>query len=91
MNLTSDRSARRPNSNGANDTPIRVRMKEIEAVKVGLTFDDWAGLTRTQFGSFWQMESGQLWPDFGQNRCLFKKTPSAQKPNFQKKNPFCFI
>ena len=38
MNLTSDRSVYRPNSNGVNDTPIRVRMKEIEAVKVGLTF-----------------------------------------------------
>lgn len=29
VNLTSDRSARHSDSNGANDTPIQVRMKEI--------------------------------------------------------------
>lgn len=40
MNLTLDRIPHCPNSNNANNTPIRVRMKEIEAVKVGLTFDD---------------------------------------------------
>ena len=38
MNLTSDRSACHLDSNGVNDTPIQVRMKEIEVVKVGLTF-----------------------------------------------------
>ena len=38
MNLTLDRSARRPDSNGGNDTPIQLWMKEIEAIKFGLTF-----------------------------------------------------
>lgn len=38
MNLTSDRSTRCPDSNGVNDTLIRVWMTEIEAIKVGLTF-----------------------------------------------------
>jgi len=37
-NLTSDRSARCPDSNGVNDTPIRAQMKEIGVVKVGLNF-----------------------------------------------------
>lgn len=60
MNLTSDQSASRPNSNGANGTPIRVRMKRIEVVKIGLTFDDWVGLTKAKFGLFWQMKSSQL-------------------------------
>jgi len=40
MNLTSDRSACRPDSNGVNGAPIRVWMKEIEAVKVRLSFAD---------------------------------------------------
>lgn len=30
-----DRNARRPDSNGANDTPIQVHMENIEQVKVG--------------------------------------------------------
>ena len=34
INLASDRSVRRPNSNGVNDTPIQVCMKKIEVVKV---------------------------------------------------------
>ena len=49
MNLKLDRSAHRPNSNGANDTPIQVWMKEIEAVKVRFTFDDWVALMKAQF------------------------------------------
>jgi len=78
MNLTSDRSAHRLDSNSANDTPIRVQMKKIEAVKVGLTFDDWARLMKVQFGIFRQTESDQLRPDFRQNRGLVKMTPSIQ-------------
>ena len=38
MDLTSNQSARSPDTNGANDSPIQVQMKEIEAVKVGLNF-----------------------------------------------------
>jgi hypothetical protein len=34
LKLAPDRSARRPDSNGVNDTQIRARMEEIEPVKV---------------------------------------------------------
>lgn len=43
MNLTSNRSAHRPDSNCENDTPIWVQMKKIEPVKIGLNFDDLVG------------------------------------------------
>lgn len=40
INLTSNQSAHRLDSNGVNNTPIWVWMKRIELVKFGLTFDD---------------------------------------------------
>ena len=65
MNLTSNQSACRLDSNGVNDTPIRVRMKEIEAVKVGLNFDDWAGLMKAQFGL---SSANEIWPTLARFR-----------------------
>ncbi len=52
-------------------------MKEIEAIKVGLTFDGWAGLMETQFRIFRRTKSGQNCPDSWQNCGLVKKNPIA--------------
>lgn len=42
--------SRRHNCGGANTSSIRVRMRKLEVVKVGLLFADWASLRRPQFG-----------------------------------------
>ena len=44
-----DRTTRCPDPNGANGSPIRVRMKKIELVNVGLISDDFTRLMKAQF------------------------------------------